>query len=205
MKLCFEGPSGIGKTTLSQRMTSEYQVIPEVNLLFKGEQNKGELWYYKKQVQRYQLADQHEQAIFDGDPFQPIWYNWSYNFPEGYLSPAAMYNFYAKEIRAGNIQFPNMYFLFHTNEQNLRSRKENDRTRSRRNFEKHLKLTQTLPLYFGFMKEQFPNLVEFVTYNTVDEAYKQVLKRVNRNTTKHSYDSLMILNYMIDWISSHHP
>ncbi|MFK7983488.1 MAG: hypothetical protein AB8G86_26140 [Saprospiraceae bacterium] len=56
MNICFEGPSAIGKTTLSQSFSPTYQIIPEVNLLFPKEKNQGKFWYYQKQVERSEYA-----------------------------------------------------------------------------------------------------------------------------------------------------
>ena len=200
MKICFEGPSGIGKTTLSQLLSKEYKIIPEVNKLFKEEKNEGGLWYYKKQVERYQLSEISNNTIFDGDIFQPLWYNWSYNFPKGYLSIDEMKAFYEVEINNKNIQFPDLYIIFQTSVENLRKRKAKDKTRRRRYFEKHLQLLKTQPLYFGFLKKEFPYLVEFVTFDSLLQAEAQVRKIIISRKNKVAHNSLQILNVITDWL-----
>lgn len=205
MKICFEGPSGIGKTTLCELFQAAYKIIPEVNLLFKGETNEGGDWYYEKQVQRYQFSQASDQVIFDGDIFQPLWYNWTYNYPPGYYPLNKVYNFYLKEIRKGTIFFPDLYLIFLTSEDNLRQRKERDQTRRRSNFEKHLKLTQTQPKYFGFMKTRFPYLVEFIRYDDVGQAYTKVVTAVENRENSERYNSEKVLITIRNWLTETKP
>lgn len=201
MKICFEGPSGIGKTTLSTLLESEYLVIPEVNQLFKEEKNESGDWYYKKQVERFQLSKKSNQAIFDGDIFQPLWYNWTYNYPSDYYPIEKVYEFYIKEIRKKNILFPDLYILFHTSEEKLRKRKEGDKTRRRKNFEKHLKLTKSQPKYFGFMKAQFPDLVKFIDFDNLDKTKDAVKKAIEDRKNGEKYNSEIILEEIVKWLS----
>jgi len=57
MIICFEGASAVGKTTLSQRFSEDYLIVPEVNLLWDRESSDSELWYYEKQVQRFHMCE----------------------------------------------------------------------------------------------------------------------------------------------------
>ncbi len=202
MKICFEGPSGVGKTTMSQMLAKEFHVIPEVNVMFKGEKNEGGYWYYQKQVERYQKSKQYNKVIFDGDLFQPIWYNWTYNYPRDYFSLEKVNGFYKMEIAQGNIYFPDLYIVFFTSIENLWKRKRADTTRQRRNFQKHLKLVETQPRYFGYMKQQFPNLVEFIRFDSLDETMFSVRKILESLNTKEKRDSLEVLETMRRWLSN---
>ena len=176
-------------------------IIPEVNELFKELINEGGLWYYRKQVERYQLSLGANKVIFDGDPFQPLWYNWSYNFPENYLPLERVYDFYRHEIEKEAISFPDLYILFFTNIEKLRERKERDQTRRRSNFVKHLKLTKTQPKYFGFMKEKFPNLVEFIEFDSISQVKAEIDSVIANREHVLSYESKEILNRVVDWLS----
>ena len=204
MKICFEGPSGIGKTSLAAYLKDDFTVIPEVNVLFKEEINEGGFWYFKKQIERYQMSLRSGKVIFDGDIFQPLWYNWSYGYPEGYFSLEKMHPYYSKIIREGKFSFPDIYFIFYASESVLRQRKEKDKTRRRKNFEKHLKLLETQRKYFGFMQECFPDLVVFMEFNTVESTAKKVgnhlgIKGSNGQNSEH------VLNTMVDWLSGNNP
>ena len=204
MKICFEGPSGIGKTTICREMEKDYVIIPEVNVLFKGEKNEGRLWYFQKQVERYQLSQRTKKVIFDGDIFQPFWYNWTYNYPDGFLSLKEMSRLYLEEIKKKNITFPDLYLVFYTSIENLIHRKANDLTRNRGNFEKHLKLIETLPLYFQFMQKSFPKMVSLIQYDSVYQVKPLIEAAISErgNTT---YDSLRIFQTMVDWLSKNEP
>src|SRR5688572_18003142 len=109
--ICFEGASSVGKTALSRYLRDNFNacVIPEVNLLFQRTPNEPPFWYFEKQLERWRMATDtskdHEIIILDGDPFQPIWYNWSYDFDFGEPFEEIM-NFYRKAIADGKIAFP---------------------------------------------------------------------------------------------------
>lgn len=85
--ICFEGPSGIGKTTMCKLLSTDFNIVPEVNLLFNRPKKAAKYWYHERQVERYELCYQSNRpSILDGDIFQPIWYNWVCNYPANFLS-----------------------------------------------------------------------------------------------------------------------
>src|SRR3989337_1119835 len=83
--ICFEGASAVGKTSLSKYLSENFNacIIPEVNLLFQRMPNEPKFWYFEKKVERWELAvnasKNYQIVILDGDPLQPLWYNWAYN------------------------------------------------------------------------------------------------------------------------------
>ncbi len=95
--ICLEGASAVGKTTTSKYMKEKFDafVVEEVNKLFIRPNPEPENWYFDKQVERWSIANKQDNKllIFDGDPFQPLWYNWSYNF-EGWQSLDFLNEFY---------------------------------------------------------------------------------------------------------------
>ena len=204
MKICFEGPSGVGKTTMSGLFSDQYTIIPEVNILFRNEINEGGYWYYEKQVERYRLSEQSINSIFDGDIFQPLWYNWTYNYPADYFPLNKVAGFYREAIQKGRIWFPDLYIIFHTTVENLRARKEGDKSRRRNNFEKHLKLVESQTRFFGFMKKRFPKQVEFVELDSADKAKNEVLSYIDNIDVNDRYDSLEILETMAEWLSNNY-
>jgi hypothetical protein len=146
--ICLEGASAVGKTTTSigiAKNTSTF-IIPEVNLLFERPKKESKTWYLERQVERWQIAQEkikeYDTLILDGDIFQPLSYNWCFDFKLYNQSLDFLYRFYLSEIKAGRIDFPDKYFYLVTTRENLRYRKENDCTRKRRNFEKHLDILE---------------------------------------------------------------
>ena len=176
MVVCFEGPSAIGKTELSKQLCHTSKIIPEVNILYRGEGRKGEFWYYKKQVERYQLSlESNGRSILDGDIFQPLWYNWIYGYPPEFYNKEETQEFYIKEIRENRISFPDLYIVFMASLEDIITRKKNDIKRRRRGFEKHLKMIQPQQRYFRFLQKNTDINVEFVEYKNIESTKKKVL------------------------------
>jgi hypothetical protein len=100
MIICFEGAPAVGKSTTSQIMANRYKafVVPEVNLLFARPKNEPENWYLNRQVARWEMGmrqlDNFDWIIFDGDLFQPLWFNWIY-FDEGWTDLESSENFFS--------------------------------------------------------------------------------------------------------------
>jgi hypothetical protein len=59
------------------------------------------------------------------------------------------------------LAFPDLYVLFEASIPALRQRKSSDTTRSRRNFEHHLKFIEPQLRYFAMMEQLEPGLVSF--------------------------------------------
>lgn len=84
--ICLEGASGVGKSTTACELSKRYSAytVPEVNVLFERPDPMPRYWYFERQAERWQIAQEklvdHEIVILDGDVFQPLWYNWAYNF-----------------------------------------------------------------------------------------------------------------------------
>ncbi|HEY9650862.1 MAG TPA: AAA family ATPase, partial [Coleofasciculaceae cyanobacterium] len=84
--ICLEGASAVGKTTTSKALAERYgaYIVPEVNQLFQPPTPEPIYWYFERQVERWTLAQSqlknHDLVVLDGDPFQPLWYNWAFDF-----------------------------------------------------------------------------------------------------------------------------
>lgn len=205
LNISFEGASGIGKTTLCERFKNTYSVIPEVNLLFKRSGKEDRYWYLEKQVERFDLGNKASQtAIFDGDIFQPLWYNWIYHYPAHFLSEIEIHSFYEHKIKSGEILFPDLYIIFHIHEAILRERKEGDKKRQRRNFEKHLEFIKPQIKYFQFLKEFTRINVEFVEFLDLKTTFEQVDSIIRKTDVSKKND---ILEYQIiqSWIKNNTP
>lgn len=198
--ICFEGPSGIGKTTLSNLLSESYTVVPEVNLLFERKENEPKYWYYEKQIERFHLCKKSSKdSILDGDIFQPIWYNWVCNYPPKFVQKEETHAFYIQKIREGKLKFPDVYIIFDVGEDELRARKERDKTRQRRNFEKHLTIIEPLKSYYRFLEKETPVEMRFIHYDTVENTKRKVLNTLDK-IKNNNIDDLSVFNQIERWI-----
>lgn len=199
--ICFEGPSGIGKTTLSELLSDVYHIVPEVNLLFQRTNNEPKYWYLERQVERYELCKQSDRiSILDGDIFQPIWYNWVCNYPANFLSKKETHEFYKTKLFEGEITFPDLYIIFHVDKKELWIRKERDKTRQRRNFEKHLKIIEPLKEYYQFLDQETDIEMKFIHYNNIENTKKEVVDSIG-NLYRKNKDHVKIFEQIEHWIN----
>ncbi|HEX8454780.1 MAG TPA: AAA family ATPase [Longimicrobium sp.] len=110
--VCLEGPSAVGKTTAASALAAAGAcVVPEVNELFSRPAAEAPDWYLERQVERWTMAARAPGlAILDGDPFQPLWYNWSYGF-DGWQPLDELAAFHRPRILRGDINFPDQYVI----------------------------------------------------------------------------------------------
>lgn len=198
--ICFEGPSGVGKTTLCAALKDAFNIVPEVNLLFERTGDESKLWYYGRQIDRYQrCVNAGEKSILDGDVFQPIWYNWVCGYPTNFATREATHRFYVDALRRGMIRFPDLYIIFHCELDELRRRKEADITRRRRNFEKHLKIIEPLKTYYRFLDKATELRLEFIEYTDVETVRGKVLSIIKSHPIK-EIDQLKTFEQIEGWI-----
>lgn len=200
MIVCFEGPSAIGKTKLSESFSDRFNIVPEVNLLFKRDETASKLWYYEKQVERYRLCQESTKtSILDGDIFQPLWYNWIYGYPSDFPSKQETIGFYSRMIEDGRIKFPDLYIVFHADEYELKLRKEKDISRTRRNFEKHLELIKPQQEYFNFLGCHTDVDVEFVNFTDLEEA-KDIVTSIIQSKTAKEVSDRKVFESLTNWL-----
>ena len=102
------------------------------------------------------------------------------------------------------IAFPNLYFIFHIEEKELRIRKEKDKTRRRRSFEKHLKFIEPQKQYYHFLDQETDLNIQFIHYKDLNTARKEVLTAIERLDAK-KVDDLKIFMQIEDWINQNIP
>lgn len=200
--ICFEGPSGIGKTTMCNLLKNDYNIVPEVNLLFEKTEHDSKLLYYERQIERYRYCKKsNKNSILDGDIFQPIWYNWVCNYPSNFASKKETHEFYRTKLSEGEISFPDLYIIFYCDENELRNRKERDKTRKRRNFEKHLKIIDPLKEYYRFLDKETDIEMKFIKYDNIEKVQQKVLKYIGNSFNK-NVEQLRTFGQIEDWIDS---
>jgi hypothetical protein len=208
--ICFEGASAVGKTTTATAFKENFgaSVVPEVNLLFERPQDEPRGWYFERQIDRWALAEayekKHELVIMDGDPFQPLWYNWAYDYV-GWEKPDFSESFYRHNIQDKMIRFPDFYFIFSINEVELRKRKENDLTRLRRGFEHHLRLIDPQHRYFQAMQRFSPDKVFFLEAVTLESNLSFIQAHLSGEKKEDPDQSEVLFNKMVSWLRENEP
>lgn len=201
--ICFEGPSGIGKTTMCQQLSKAFNIVPEVNLLFERPDNEPAYWYLDRQVERYDICNKSVKAsILDGDVFQPIWYNWVCGYPKAFLPKAATHEFYKTKLSKGVIRFPDLYIIFQAEVEELRRRKAQDLTRQRRNFEKHLKIIEPLKKYYQFLDQETDLTIRFIDYSDFETAQEEVLVSI-KAIKEQAINQLETFHQIEDWLNAY--
>ena len=198
--ICFEGPSGVGKSTMSELLSATYNIVPEVNLLYERKGGESKYWYHERQLDRYERCSNANRAsILDGDIFQPIWYNWVCKYPQKFLSKEETHTFYREKLLASQMRFPDLYIVFEAPESELRKRKENDKLRRRRNFEKHLKIIEPLKTYYQFLLAETALNLCFIEYTTIADTKEKALAKIKDQKWEDKND-LAIFLQIEDWI-----
>ncbi len=87
-------------------------------------------------------------------------------------------------------------------EEQLRERRAADASRSRRNFDKHLRMAGPLLRYFCALSEAAPGRVAVVETNRPGELVGRVAEALGR-LPPGPPDSLRLLDCMADWLRSH--
>ncbi len=178
----------------------EFARIAEVNELFlRVTGGNGPTWYFDRQVERHGLANTAMQkgrsAVLDGDPFQPLWYNWIY--PEfGPVTDAVHY--YSAAIAGGHIAFPDCYVVLAAPREALRARKDADQTRRRKNFDRHLKMIEAQQRYFHALRDEAGVAVHF-TDNIQTAA---LAERIADLTPGPSPKNAQALHAIADWLAA---
>jgi thymidylate kinase len=208
LTIALEGASAAGKSTLARGLAARMgaRVIPEVVALFERPVDEPDTWYLERQLDRWRMgieaARTDTTAILDGDPFQPLWYGWTY----GFMAPgqARTIGFYRAAIAEGRIAFPDRYILLRVSERALHDRKAGDPTRRRRNFVKHLGLTRSQPRYFDVVAQEFPGLVHWLDADRSASAVVDAAAAlIECDPIK--IDSTRLLDRIAAWISTTSP
>ncbi|HEX7239388.1 MAG TPA: hypothetical protein VF263_03900 [Longimicrobiaceae bacterium] len=203
--VCLEGPSAVGKTTTARALAGEgAYVVPEVNALFERPADEAPEWYLERQVDRWRLAAAEARrrslVVLDGDPFQPLWYNWSYGFT-GWQGLDALEAFYLPRLVRGDLGFPDLYLVLGASVPTLRVRKEGDATRRRHGFDAHLRFILPQRRYFETMRAFSPGRVRFLEARSVDESARSVSAAAAAATA--GGRPVELFDSLVHWLRTH--
>jgi hypothetical protein len=207
--VCLEGPSAVGKTSLAEALTRECgaAVVPELDASGAPPPGRSAAWFVELHAAQWrrarELAAGAPFAVLDGDPFKGLWYNRVYA-EEGWEGVDTVAPLYRAQVESGGLAFPDLYIALTASEDELRSRRDGDPTRSRRNFEKHLLLAGPLLRYFSALREAAPARVAVVETAWRGELVGRVVAALRR-LPPGPPDSLRLLDYMATWLRSHTP
>ncbi len=208
--ICIEGPSAVGKTTTSYAMAERHQahVVDEIPPLFaippdlEGEALSN--WFIERSVDRWKIALEHSKksalVVLDGDHLK-VWYDWVYESPATWKRDFGLLR---ELVAEKSIGFPDGYFLLSASEKKLRSRKEDDLTRRRRKFEKHLRLRQPQKRFFLALNSAIPGYVSEIQTADPQPPHSEIALQA-RNLPKVDPYSLELFDFMGNWMENNPP
>ncbi len=169
----FEAAPATGKTTTAEYLVANHNAvrIPEINILHPKHTHpdpEPESWYIDRQVERCQAALEasSDLVILDGDPYQPVWLNWT--FPEWGFNPWwRCIEIFAE--RTQRLVVPDFYVYLYT-QPDERFRREALRTAKRGyphervvvKYERYAPMLVPGRAFFQALDKAFPGLVLFV-------------------------------------------
>ena len=161
-----------------------------------------ESWHIDRQVERFQAALQAsgDLVILDGDPYQPVWFNWI--FPEsGFPSWWRCIEIFT--ARSQRLVVPDFYVYLHTqSDERFRrmvfryAKLGLDRERAIVKYERDAGLEEARRDFFRALDKAFPGLVLFVEAIDLERTFEAF--RDYRNTPPSVVD---LLNAMSSWLA----
>lgn len=212
--IALEGASAVGKTTAAERLCEAFDAhrVPEVNERFERPERASATWYFERQCDRWRMATDRESdcevVVLDGDVLQPLWYNWIARHLsndraaiEEFAPPDAVYRFYRERMSERAVGFPDRYFLLHASEEALRRRKADDETRTRRNFESHLRFAEPQRAYFERLRTRRPEMVRSVPARSVESTVSEIASAIPRAGDSPDRYAPERPDALFDWVS----
>lgn len=205
--VCLEGPSAVGKTTLAAALARKAgaAVVPELAAAGAPSIPESAAWFAERSAEQAGLARSLAATapfvVMDGDPFKGLWYNAVFA-GDGWPGVEVVGPLYRAAVARGALSFPDLYVVLVATEAQLRERREADATRTRRNFEAHLRLLDPLRRYFGALHEANPARV--LRLDTRDrEGLVDAVREGVRKLPPGAPDSGRLLERMIEWVAAH--
>lgn len=137
-------------------------------------------------------------AVLDGDPFQPLWYDWAYGFA-GMQDLDALRAVYRPRLARGDLDIPDLYVVLGAPPDTLRQRRAGDATRRRGGFERHLRFVEPQRRYFGGMRRVAPRRVLFLDAADVPATVQTIAAAVRRARREPSPANLF--DHLAGWLA----
>ena len=142
-------------------------------------------------------------VIFDGDIFQPFWFNWIFS-DENWNSLEHNEAYYRKAIMMGRIRFPDSYMVLTLPEEERWTREYNrstemgrDSDRARGKFERYKRVVRPQQRYFDAFSNRFPGRVQFLRSTTPEATITAITEA---QIAPKSPSDIIIFDFLIDWL-----
>jgi hypothetical protein len=207
--ICLEGTSAVGKTTLAAALarTAGAAVVPELDASGAPPIAESAAWFVDAHAAQWQharaLASEAPLVVIDGDPFKGLSYNWVFA-ADGWPGIDVQAPFHHAHLAAGTLAFPDLYVVLLATEAQLRARRAGDATRSRRNFEPHLRLAGPHRRYYEALQQAEPSRVLLLDTSARDTLVDTVLAAV-KSLPADPPDSMRLFAHMANWVAAHDP
>ena len=207
--ICLEGPSAVGKTTLAAELarTAGVVIVSELDPSGAPAVAESAHWFVDRHASQWQraraLAPGAPLVVLDGDPFKGLWYNWVYA-ADGWPRVDVVAPLYRSHLAQGTVDFPDLYVVLAASEAQLQQRRANDLTRTRRTFERHLRLVGPLQRYFAALAAADPERVLVLDTGAPDALAAEVLASLER-LPRGEPSSERLLEIMVAWVGAHDP
>ena len=184
MIVAFEGVPTASKSTTADYLAAHHDAlrIPEVNLLFERPEDEPYDWYFERQQDRWDMAPEGNAnrviTILDGDPYQPVWFNWLY--PEKPFAPWSYVLDYFEQWPERALM-PDFYVHMVIGEDERKRRefqreaaRDHDLDRAQAKYDRYVGMPAPQTAYFEALGEAFPGFV--MHHETVD--YEETAARI---------------------------
>jgi thymidylate kinase len=203
--ICLEGLTAVGKTTLAAELarTAGAAVVPELDASGAPPVPESAAWFVDRHAEQWRraraLAERAPLVVVDCDPFKGLWYNQVFA-DQGWPDVRAQAPLYRAHVTRGTLAFPDLYVVLVATEAQLRARRAGDATRSRRNFEAHLRLTVPHRHYYQTLRAADPARVLLLDTTDRDTLAGTVLAAVERLPAVPP-DSARLFEHMVRWVA----
>lgn len=168
MIVVVEGPSGAGKTTWCRTHGGHRALLEELpdHATVPPEPEAQARFWVERNTSRWKQVLEHERrdglVVVDTDPFKlhyvwTLWRSGQASGREWELQREAS----RQAFSAGEYALADLYLVSDIDEASLRARRDADATRTRRGFERHVKLRDSLQRWYRAIDELDPGRVRF--------------------------------------------
>lgn len=202
--VCLEGLTAVGKTTLAAELAvvAGAAVVPELDASGAPPIPRSAAWFVDRHAEQWRaaraLAARAPLVVVDCDPFKGLWYNPVYA-DQGWPGVDVQAPLYRAHVARGTLAFPDLYVVLGAAEAQLRARRAGDPTRSRRNFEAHLRLVVPHRHYYQTLRAADPARVLLLDTSARDTLAPAVLAAVQR-LPPGPPDSARLFEHMARWV-----